>query len=138
MAIFADDKLAIHELMARAAFGYDQRDVEMLSGCFAETAQMSIRIAGGDLVGPFNGRDEVMGLMTSSMEQQTDVRRHVISNLFFADEGSEPEVVSNLTLLVIENGEIQLMSSGIYRDQVAKLDGRWQILRRHLDLDKGY
>ena len=139
MTITLADKLEIHELMGRAAFGYDERDLEMLAGCFAENAEFSMRIAGGDLIGPFSGREEIMGLMTGSMDEQTDVRRHVVSNLFFNDTQSDtPEVVSNLTLLATENGAIQLLSAGVYRDRVIKIDGTWRIAGRHLELDKSY
>ncbi len=138
MSVSVEDRLAIGELLSRAAYGYDERDAQTLAACFAEDASMTIRIAGGDPVGPFNGREEIMGLMTSSMASQSDVRRHVISNLFFQEEGDAPLVVSNLTLLATENGAIDVISAGIYRDRVVRVDGGWKISDRQLDLDKGY
>lgn len=139
MTLTAADKQDIEELLSRAAFGYDERDTEMLAGCFAEDAEFSMRIAGGDLVGPFTGRDGIMELMTGSMAEQSDVRRHVISNLFFTEtEEEQPLAVSNLTLLATENGVIQLLSAGVYRDRVQHLDGQWRIVNRYLELDKAY
>jgi len=139
MTVALEDKLAIHELMGRVQFGYDERDIDMLRECFTEDAEFSMRIAKGDLVGPFVGREAIMGLMTGAMEEQTDVRRHVVSNLFFEEGDPEkPVVVSNLTLMATENGEIQLLSAGIYRDTVVKSDDGWQILNRYLELDKPY
>lgn len=139
MSLDAAAKLAIHELLSRAAYGYDERDTGMLADCFAEQASMSIRIAGGDLIGPFEGRDAIMGLMTGSMAEQNDVRRHVISNVFFVSESAErAEVVSTLTLLATEGGAIQLVSAGIYRDRVVREGSRWRIGERHLDLDRAY
>ena len=77
--------------------------------------------------------------MTSSMASQTDVRRHVISNIVFANASEEAaQVVSNLTLLATDSGVLSLLSAGIYRDEVALLQGEWQIVNRHLDLDKSY
>ena len=139
MKLTVDEKLAIHELMGRAAFGYDERDTDMLEACFTEDAVFSMRIAGGDLVGPFAGREAIMGLMTGSMAEQTDVRRHVVSNLFFQVAGNgQPLVISNLTLMATENGEIQLLSAGVYRDTVIQVDGQWRIADRYLELDKPY
>jgi 3-phenylpropionate/cinnamic acid dioxygenase small subunit len=139
------DKLAIHELLARAAYALDERNLEMLAASFAADASFTMRIAGGDLIGPFTNRDGIMQLMTSSMAAQTDKRRHVVSNVFFPSEAdaSTPEgdavaVVSNLTLLATEHGQIALMSAGVYEDLVVQRDGTWQILRRHLELDKPY
>ncbi len=132
-------KLAIQELMSRAAYGLDNRDVEMLAGCFATDAAFTMAIAGGDLIGPFENRDGIMKLMTDSMEEQTDQRRHNVSNLFFESEGDrEAVVISNLTLLATENGEIKLLSAGVYRDSVIRVGDDWQLQHRHLDLDLPY
>jgi len=138
MSLSLEEKLAIHELLGRAAFAYDERDIPMLESCFAASAVLSMRIAGGDLIGPFSGRDSVMQLFHDSMAQQSDVRRHLVSNIFFDESGEHPLAVSNLTLVATENGEIQLLSAGIYRDTVIHEDGAWRILDRYLELDKSY
>ena len=139
MTLTLNDKQDIQELLSRAAFGYDERDTDMLTECFADDAEFSMRIADGDLIAPFTGRDGIMTLMTDSMAEQTDVRRHVISNVFFAEpEQEQPVVVSNLTLLATENGVSQLLSAGVYRDRVQRSDGQWRIVNRHLELDKAY
>ena len=135
----AEDKQAISELLSRAAFAYDEKDIEMLSASFSVDAQFTMRIADGDLIGPFEGREGIMKLMIDSMDQQTDKRRHVISNIFFeSSQDSNVSVVSNLTLFATENGEIQLLSAGIYHDSVVKINDNWEVYRRHLDLDKSY
>ncbi len=135
----AEDKQAISELLSRAAFAYDEKDIEMLSASFSVDAQFTMRIADGDLIGPFEGREGIMKLMIDSMDQQTDKRRHVISNIFFeSSQDNNVSVVSNLTLFATENGEIQLLSAGIYHDSVVKINDNWEIYRRHLDLDKSY
>ena len=133
------DNLKISELLSRAAYALDERDVDMLSACFSEEANFTMRIAGGDMIGPFEGRESIMKLMTDSMDQQTDKRRHVVSNIFFeSSEGNNVSVVSNLTLFATENEEIQVLSAGVYHDQVVKRDNNWELHQRHLDLDKSY
>ncbi len=138
MSLTAEQKLAIHELLGRAAYAYDERDLAMLEDCFSAGACFSMRIAGGDLVGPFEGREAIMGLMKSSLAEQTDVRRHVISNIFFDHSGEEIVAISNLTLVATEHGEIRLLSAAIYRDTVVEEDGTWRLLKRHIELDKSY
>ncbi len=139
MSVSLEDKLAIHELLSRSAYGLDERDVDMLAATFAEQANFSMRIARGDLVGPFETRAGIMQLMTDSMAEQTDQRRHVVSNIYFDGESEgNPVVVSNLTLMATENGEIQIISAGVYRDTVTKAAGHWEILDRYLELDKPY
>ena len=135
----SEEKQAISELLSRAAFAYDEKDIEMLSASFSVDAQFTMRIADGDLIGPFEGREGIMKLMIDSMDQQTDKRRHVISNIFFeSSQDNNVSVVSNLTLFATENGEIQLLSAGIYHDSVVKINDNWEVYRRHLDLDKSY
>lgn len=138
MSLTVEQKLEIHELLSKAAFAYDERDETMLAESFAIEAEFSMRIARGDLVGPFLGRDGIMGLMTGSMAEQTDVRRHVVSNIFFDESGEQPMVISNLTLFATEHGEMKLLSAGVYRDTVVHQDGRWRVLNRYLELDKPY
>ena len=138
MSLTLEQKLNIHELLGRAALAYDERDLPTLESGLAANASMSMRIAGGDLIGPFEGREAIMKLFTDSMAAQTDVRRHVVSNIFFDESGEHPVAISNLTLMATENGEIQLLTAGIYRDTLIEEDGSWRILKRHLDLDKPY
>lgn len=134
-----EEKLAIHELFARAAYSLDERNFDMLALSFDADAEMTMRIAGGDLIGPFVGHRSIMKLMKDAVDAQTDKRRHVISNVFF--ESWQPEiasVVSNLTLMATENGEISLLSAGVYHDEVVKVGTEWKLWRRHLELDKSY
>lgn len=132
----SSEKLAIHELLARASYALDEHDLTLLEPCFATEAKFIIDITGADPIPPFEGREAIMKLMADSMETQTDKRRHVSSNIFFESEGDEEaNVVSNLTLYASENGVSKLISGGIYRDKVVKRDGSWQLLVRSLQLD---
>ena len=132
----SSDKLAIHELLSRAAYSFDERKLDMLERCFTSEATMLVDITGIGEVGPFEGREAIMKLMSDTLASQTDVRRHVISNFFFEAEGKKSaKVVSSLVVSSVENGEINVVISGIYRDNVVNDDGDWRISHRHLDLD---
>ena len=133
-----EEKLLIQELLARSAYGYDERDLELLASCFSEDAEMTMCIAGGDVVGPFKGRDQLRKMFENAMNGQQDIRRHVISNIFFGELEGAPVVYSNLTLLATENGDTSLISSGIYTDHVELSQSGWVIKKRHLDLDSSY
>lgn len=134
-----ENKLAIYDLLGRAAYALDEREIDLLASCFADDAKFIITIAGADPIPPFEGRDGIMKLMTDSMEEQTDKRRHVTTNVFFQSEGNDKaEVVSNLTLYSIENGAIRLVSSGLYKDTLVKNNAAWQISVRDLYLDLPY
>lgn len=138
MALSLEQKQAIQEMLARGAYAYDERDMAVLEAGFAEEAVMSMRIADGDLIGPFEGRDAIMGLMRGAMAEQTDRRRHVISNSFYDESGQHPVVTSVLTLLATEGGKAALLATGVYRDTVVEREGNWCLLKRHIDLDSPY
>ena len=150
MSLSAEDRLAIFELLSRVAYAYDQRDLPGLAECFTIDARFSLHIAGAEPMAPCAGREAIMTLYRDAMAAQTDVRRHVISNPFFietgvetgiktgAESGAEPTVVSNLTLLATEGGQCRLLCTGVYRDALRRVDSRWRLHRRHLDLDSAY
>ena len=154
MSLSAEDRLAIFELLSRVAYAYDQRDLPGLAECFMPDARFSLHIAGAEPMAPCEGREAIMTLYRDAMAAQTDVRRHVISNPFFietgvetgiesgiesgAETGAEPTVVSNLTLLATEDGHSRLLCTGVYRDTLRRVDSRWRLHRRHLDLDSAY
>lgn len=132
-------KLEIHELLSRAAYALDEQDLDMLGACFAADAEFHMQIAGQPPIAPFLSHDAIMGLMRNSIAAQTDKRRHVVSNIFFASGGeAEAEVVSNLTLFGTENGAIRLISTALYRDRVVRRDGRWVLATRRIELDLPY
>jgi len=133
-----EDRFAISELLNRMAYYYDEGHLDDLAACFAEDAIMSMQIAGGDMVGPFEGRDGLMDLYRGAKSTQTDVRRHDITNILIDASGDTLTVTSYLTLFATENAETKLLTTGVYRDQVAQLNGEWKIVKRHIDLDSAY
>ncbi len=133
------DRAQIHDVLGRYSWGYDQDDLDAITECFTADAVFSMRIADGDLIGPFEGREAILGLMKTSLEQQDDQRRHLSSNVFVEQESdAAATVVSYLTLISVIGGRLNVLSSGWYRDQFV-LDGdRWRIRDRYLALDLPY
>ena len=134
-----ENKLAIHELLGKVAIALDQKNLDAIEECFAADATMTLTIAGQDAIPPFEGRDAIMALMKGAVDAQTDERRHVISNICFHEEGDDmARVVSYLTLCATENGEVALVSTGIYNDQVVRDGENWRLANRNLHLDRPY
>ena len=135
----ATNKLEIYELLARSAYALDERKLEVLEDTFSEGAAFVIDIAGVDGEVSFEGRDAIMGLMKNSMAEQSDQRRHVVTNVFIESTGDARAVaISNITLTSVEDGAIRLVTSGLYRDEVVCEDGRWRIAGRRIELDMAY
>ncbi len=133
------DRSAIENVLASWALGYDQREVARMADCFTEDAVMTMDIGGTETMGPYVGHAEVMKHFTDHHEIQTDQRRHLTTNIVIDDEtDTEASVISTLTLVVIDQGAIEVRATGIYRDQFV-LDGdRWRIKERLLELDLHY
>jgi len=148
-----NSKLAIQELLSRSAYALDERQLDMLQDTFSESAALVIDIAGVDGEVRFDGRDAIMGLMTDSMDEQSDQRRHVVTNLFFESENADrATVISNVTITSVapDRQAIRLVTSGLYRDEVvlegstvpeggpAQEGGQWRIASRRIILDMAY
>ncbi len=129
----------IAELLSRSAFALDQKDLATLEAGFHADATFTLVIDGVDEPSVFEGREAIMGLMKGALDAQTDVRKHVISNVWHESEGAdEAVVVSYLTLMATENGATELITTGIYRDRVVLADAGWLVADRHLTLDRPY
>ena len=130
----------ISELLARAAYALDNKDVPMLMACFDTKACFTLTIGGGE-ASVFDGAQSIRELMENTLEAQTDIRRHIISNVFCEYSSSdEASVKSYLSLLSTENGESRLLTPGVYSDTVARTgaDGGWVITDRQLHLDRAF
>lgn len=130
----------IENVLNRYSIAYDDNDMVEMADTFAEKAVMTLRIAGGDLIGPFEGKDAVMKLMTDSLASQTDQRRHVTTNFVLrSEDGSTAVVNSYLTLISVENDKATLLSTAKYEDELVKeSDGAWRFTKRHIELDLPY
>lgn len=137
-------KLAIHELLGRSALALDERDLPALQATFSRKATLRIVIGNGEArtkADPitFSGRDAIMDLMSGSMDEQQDLRRHVISNLIFESLSKKrARVVSYLQIYSIEDGAARCVSTGLYRDRLVRKKRGWKIAERLIDLDLPY
>jgi 3-phenylpropionate/cinnamic acid dioxygenase small subunit len=130
----------IENVLGRAAWGYDEDDVDLIAAQFTETATMTLQIGrDGDAIGPFEGREAIRKLHADSLAGQTDQRRHNISNLVLVKETPDTaSTTSNLTLISIADGAARVLSTGWYRDDLVKSGGEWLIATRHIYLDLPY
>jgi uncharacterized protein (TIGR02246 family) len=129
----------IENTFHRWALAYDENDPDTMADCFTADAVLTLRIADGDLVGPFDGREAIMGLMKNSLDSQTDQRRHVTTNIIIRHEDGQSAVTeSYLTILAVEDGVLRALSSGKYQDELRNEDGQWRLSKRHIALDLPY
>jgi len=133
------DKQAIAEILGRLGWAYDSGNLDYFEAVYFKDSRFTVSIAGMGQVGDYRGIDKIMELYRGSKATQTDQRRHMISNLFFAEESaSSATAVSCLTLLATKDGVTKVLSAGVYTDKFVLLGGAWRIQHRDLALDAPY
>jgi hypothetical protein len=127
-------------VLNRYSIAYDDNDMSEMTDTFTDDAVMTLRIADGDLIGPFDGKEAIMKLMVDSLASQTDQRRHVTTNIVIRSEDERSASVSSyLTLISVENGAARVLSTARYDDELRREDdGAWRFTKRHVQLDLPY
>jgi len=133
------DRLMIIETLNRYAWGYDSRDLELLGDTFADSGTFAIELADSEAWGPYVGRKQIVAWLADVMKQQTDQRRHCISNIVFRALHADAAVVDSfLTLTAVDNGVARLVCTGTYRDDMIKTARGWFIQHKLLRLDNPF
>jgi ketosteroid isomerase-like protein len=131
------DRNDVENLLNSYSLAYDSNDMTLMEDCFTADAVFSMKIADNEPMS-FETRDVIMKLMTDSLASQTDQRRHANTNLIVRADGDVVRTTSYLTLTAVENGEITLLSSGVYSNEVVQDEGKLRVRKMHLDLDRPY
>ena len=132
------DLMAITGILNHAGTAYDTGDLEYILDLFLEDAVFELVITGNEPM-VFDGKENIRALFEGAHETQTDQRRHCITNIYFEDEtDTSVTAKSNLILISVEHGKLNVLSSGVYTDGFVLIDGRWRLQRRHLLLDLPY
>ena len=114
---------------------WTRKEFELFDEVFSEGATFVVSIAGTVAAGPFEGRAALVDFIRSTTLDQTDQRRHVITNVRLA--GGD-KATSTLTLLVVDNGELIVKSCGVYRVDLVQEGGAWRFGAMDLALDLGF
>jgi 3-phenylpropionate/cinnamic acid dioxygenase small subunit len=132
------DVRPIHDLLFTYAAANDVRDIDEIVGCFTSDGTFGLQVMGQEPVGPFGADSEttLRDFMSTTLTHQDDQRRHVITNVRIRriDELVH-EVLSYFTLVVTDGRGTRVLTTGVYHDTVAEVDGSWLIRAKWLDLD---
>ena len=132
------DLMVITGILNHAGTAYDTGDLEYILDLFLEDAVFELVITGNEPM-VFDGKENIRALFEGAHETQTDQRRHCITNIYFEDEtDTSVTAKSNLILISVEHGKLNVLSSGVYTDSFVLIDGRWRLQRRLLLLDLPY
>ncbi len=134
------DREQIKDLLADYGWGNDTKDEAVLNSVFADDARFHLTIAGiEEPIGPFEGREAIVGFIYPTVRAQTDQRRHVIVNhRFLVDEPERARVRAYLVLQVTDGGELETKSTGVYDVWLQARAGVWKITSMDLALDRPF
>ncbi|MBM3676712.1 MAG: hypothetical protein FJW96_02355 [Actinobacteria bacterium] len=127
------DHNALQQLFALYAWSMDGRELHRLNDVFAEGSAFVGSYPGGEF--DFQGKAELVGFITDTTNAQTDQRRHVITNIMFE---SDAKARANLSLVVIDGGDVVLKTTGVYTVDLVEEGGSLRFKRMQLDLDAGF
>lgn len=132
----AIDRLEIEDLTCGYGVHHDRRDFTALRACFTPDATYVMRIAGGATYGPRVGADEIVAQIRSFKEQQTDVRRHHITNIRIEPVDADRATVHSYVIVsAVESGTLSVKTVGTYSDTVVRTPEGWLIAEKSLELE---
>lgn len=128
----------IEELLGRYGWAHDERDFDALGELFIEDARYELRVKGGEHHRQ-RGREAIVDQIRAFKTRYTEPRRHVITNFRYDAETEDRAVVrSYVTVLHIGSERIDVVTAGVYRDEVVLENGHWRIAAKSLELEHGF
>jgi ketosteroid isomerase-like protein len=122
------DRVQLAELMYRYGWSFDERQRDVLAGCFAEDATWEANIMGTNVIGPHRGRAAIVDFMTGFWPEQSDQRRHQIMNVLVEDQTATSATVFSYHLLMsAADGQVRPVTAGFYRVEAIKEQEAWKI-----------
>lgn len=130
------DRCLVAERIHRYAWGYDERDADLLADCFTADAVWEGSIMGTEPVGPFHGREALIEFLTDFWTVQRDQRRHIFSNVVIDHIDTDTATAhAYLMLTSASDASMQPQTTGPYRFDLVNADGVWRIKRLSAGFD---
>jgi uncharacterized protein (TIGR02246 family) len=140
------DREAIRQLLARYAYTLDFSDADGFVGCFTPEAAFEIRSLGDPNMGSgarLRGHAALRDMCTTMGGRLLGHARHGAQTALIEGAGSRAVSSSyafftndyGRPLRIMQRDNATLQTTGIYRDQVVKVDGRWLFDRRTFRYD---
>lgn len=123
MALTIDDRLEIHELLARYAHALDYHNLPAMreiwtDDCRFQADEPSVNIT---------GLDDLIGFFQETVTAVPNAR-HLISNVYVVGGDSEALCHAYLQIVDFETGA--WLGAGRYRDEMARTASGWRIRNR--------
>ncbi len=141
-----EEKLAIHEMIARYSYAYDGKDAEGFAHLFIEDGVFEIFVPGKTAPSVrLQSRREIREWAAQRLQEREGrfTSRHYQSGVLF-DELTTQAARTRTMVLVTHQGVTEAAprptASGVYHDQWRKTHEGWRLAHRaaHVDRDPGF
>lgn len=130
MSLSIEDRLTIHELLARLDHAVDSQDWDAYLALFTADASLDPGFAP-----PVSGPPAIRAFLVAS-EGSTRGKRHVASNIVVDGQGSGATARSYLT--VIEREDIpSVVATAVIEDHLVKGEDGWRVAKHSVRVDPG-
>src|SRR3712207_3990870 len=128
MALTAEDRLEIMDLVARYNLAADEKDVEATLAEYADDGVIEGFYSTG------RGKEAMRQDLPAIFEAEGTLKRHLALNPRMAGDGDEAEV--SYVLLVVEGEERPAVgATALIRDQLRRVGDRWLVVRHGIEVD---
>jgi uncharacterized protein (TIGR02246 family) len=121
-----EDRLAIHELIARYSHAIDGGDYEAWVDCFTPDAVFH------SALGVSTGHEEIRAFARNYETSRARMpnARHYMTNIAAEVDGDEATCRSYVIITTSEPRGVRIHFTGQYDDRLVKLDGAWKFRER--------
>ncbi len=128
MALKAEDRLEIMDLVARYNRAADEKDVETTLAEYADDGVIEGFYSTG------RGKEAMRQDLPAVFEAEGTLKRHLAPNLRISGDRDVAEV--SYVLLVVEGEERPAVgATALIHDELRKVEGRWLVTRHHIEVD---
>ena len=127
----------IRQLLTRYNFAVDLGDAEGWADCFTPAGVFHCTPEGGPLTGRHEGREALVAYAKQHYAINQGRARHWNWNLEIAGDGETATMRCYMVTFAATSADARavLGVTGVYRDQLRKVDGRWLFAERHIHVD---
>lgn len=141
-----EEKLAIHEMIARYSYTYDSKDAEGFAQVFVEDGVFEIFVPGKTSPSVrLQSREEIRQWVARRLKERIGrfTSRHHQSGIVFDELTSDSARTRTMVLVThqdITEAAPRPTDSGVYHDQWRKTHEGWRLAHRaaHVDRDPGF
>src|SRR5207245_810010 len=126
----ADDRLAIHEILATYCHALDLGRWEEFAGLFTDDCRLDF----GSLMGVYEGREGVRRF-SERIQSLGLFMRHYTTNVVVRGDGERARAESYVLAVTGAPGT-SMQTTGRYEDELGKVSGRWRLRVRRALLDQ--